>query len=126
MSRTTSPWQEDSKVPAQGIVWLLNLVTVSRVLGCGAAYPSSSAAPRIALPLLVTSNTYTLEGMKGETISQLAPAFTGNCPIPQQWRNSSELNTVSLPTSGPVQRVIEYATKQSPIRTLDNSGSNIY
>ena len=39
-----SPRQEDSKVPVEGIVGLLSLVTVSRVLGRGTTHRSSSAA----------------------------------------------------------------------------------
>ena len=88
-SRTASPWQEDSKVLVQGIVWLLSSVTVSRVLGCGVAHLSSSAALQEAMPSnplsplchLTHLLEYTSEGMNGKTISQLAPAFV-NYPIP--------------------------------------------
>ena len=55
LSRTASPWQEDSKVLAQGIVWLLSSVTVPRVLGYGVAHWSSSAALQEAMPSIAIS-----------------------------------------------------------------------
>ena len=72
LSQTASPWQ-DSKVLAQGIVWLLSSVALSRVLGCGVAHLSSSATLQDAMPniaLFVTSHI-TSEGRKGKQYHSL-------------------------------------------------------